>query len=372
MIKGKHYSARQTDFCLAELHIENDSVQLYSQGNVQISALYNQLNISDRIGNVSRKVVFPDGSVFETSNNDAIDHLIKDNASSLGFMAFVHVLERNMAMIFVSLFITAAVVFSGIKWGVPAAGHIIAANLPAATNKALSTNILSFMDEHLFTPSQLDEKKQQQIRQHYTNSLIPLYEGQQATEFKLHFRLWGDDKQHSIANALALPSGDIIVTDRFIELAESQDEIDMVLLHEMGHVVKRHSLEQVIEGTMLAVVVSLAFGDLSAIADTGIGVGAFLISSFYSRNHEIEADQFAYQYGLKAGIDPNKLTTILQKMELDMKLQLCSETPEKEANCLTDSTTLSGYFSSHPNSLERANKAKHFHDCFIQGLKHCP
>jgi len=372
VIEGKHYSARQTDFCLAELHIKNDSVQLHSQGNVLISALYHQLNISNRLGNVSRKVVFPDGSVFETSNNDAIDRLIKDNSNSLRFATFIHILERNMAMIFVSILITAAAAFSGIKWGVPAASHVIAANLPVATNKALSTNILSFMDKHLFTPSHLDEKKQQQIRQHFKNSVIPLYKGEQTLEFKLHFRLWGDDKKHSIANALALPSGDIFVTDRFINLASSQDEIDIVLLHEMGHIVKRHSLEQVIEGTMLAVVISLAFGDLSAISDMGVGVGAFLISSFYSRNHEIEADQFAYQYGLEAGVNPQSLTSILQRMEQDMKRQFCTENPKKKASCLADSSTLSGYFSSHPNSLERANKAKHYLDCFNQGLKHCP
>ena len=54
-----------------------------------------------------------------------------------------------------------------------------------------------------------------------------------------------------IPNALAFPSGDIVLTDKFVQLSKNQDEIDSVLLHEMGHVVHRHGLEMLIEKELL-------------------------------------------------------------------------------------------------------------------------
>jgi hypothetical protein len=38
-----------------------------------------------------------------------------------------------------------------------------------------------------------------------------------------------------IANAFALLSGAIIVTDRLIDLSDDQDQINAVLFHETGH-----------------------------------------------------------------------------------------------------------------------------------------
>jgi len=73
---------------------------------------------------------------------------------------------------------------------------------------------------------------------------------------------------------LALPSGDIVLTDKFIELSENQDEIDAVLLHEMGHVIHRHGLEMVIEGTLVTVAGMLIVGDSNGLADMGVELGS--------------------------------------------------------------------------------------------------
>ena len=401
MIDGRLYLAGRSESSPAKLYLQASGFQLHTEGNSILTGSIEQLRVANRLGNIARKITLSDGSVFETKDNDAIDSALANNNQSSGFMGFVHVLERNMALAILSIFITAGVLFASFKWGLPAASHAVAHALPASANQALSSNVLDFLDKHFFEPSKLDEAKQAALRQHFFDTIVPLYQVEDAPEFKLHFRLWPLGEDGSIPNALALPSGDIVVTDRFIELAQSQDEIDIVLLHEMGHVIERHSLEQVIEGSAIAIIVSMAFGDVSWLADMSVGVGAFFISSFYSRSHESEADQFAYQHSLKAGINPVSLGLILTRMEQDMinshsnqcdqiptkkkkkrsasnDNNACNKTNDEKSNAdmaeldQSDSDGLSGYFSTHPSSAERTAMGKRYQTCFEQGLTLCP
>lgn len=381
MIDGKLYLAGRSDFSPAKLYLQAGGFQLHVDGLSTIAGSVDELRIADRLGNIARKITLPDSSVFETKDNDAIDTAFANNNQSFGFMDLVHVLERNLALAIFAVFVTAGIVFSSFKWGLPAASHVIAQSLPASANQALSGNILEFLDDYFLDTSKLGEEQQQQLRQHFFDSIVPLYQAEDAPQFKLHFRLWPLGEDGSIPNALALPSGDIVVTDRFIELAQSQDEIDTVLLHEMGHVVGRHSLEQVIETSAIVIVISMAFGDVSWLADMGVGVGSFLISSFYSRGHESEADQFAYQHSLQAGINPASLGLILTRMEQDMLFDnnACDKKDKKNDEAehseldqgKQNNNGLSSYFSSHPSSDQRTAMGKRYQACFDQGLTTC-
>jgi Zn-dependent protease with chaperone function len=377
MIDGTFYLAGQSDFCPAKLYLQAGGFQLHAEGLPAVMGSIDELSVAHRLGNIARKITLPDGSVFETKDNDAIDSALSNNDQSSGFMGFVHILERNMALAIFSIFITIGVVFASFKWGLPAASHVVAHALPNSANQAISGNVLAFLDEYFLEETQLDEKQQEKIRQHFFNSIVPLYQVKDAPQFKLHFRLWPLGDNGSIPNALALPSGDIVVTDRFIELAQSQDEIDIVLLHEMGHVIGRHSLEKVIEGSAIVIAVSVAFGDVSWLADMGVGIGSFLISSSYSRGHEADADLFAYKQSLKAGINPASLGLILTRMEQDMSEDpsLCGEKnkqPKSKRNKSNNDPSLSSFFSSHPSSADRIAMGKRFQTCFEQGLTLCP
>ncbi len=50
------------------------------------------------------------------------------------------------------------------------------------------------------------------------------------------------------ANAFALPSGIVVMTDELVELAKTDDELVAVLAHEIGHVRGRHALRQTAAG----------------------------------------------------------------------------------------------------------------------------
>lgn len=373
MIEGRYYLAGSSDFSAATLCLQGDEYQLIIAGYQIEAGRFDTLRIANRLGNIARKITLPEGAVFETNDNDAIDNALKNSHQKVGGMSLVYQLEQHIGIAILSIFLVVGVVFSGFKWGLPAASHIVAQTLPDTANQALSSNVLEFLDEHFFEASELSSAEQDDVRSHFFDSIVPLYQAEDAPKFTLHFRSWS-----GIPNAFALPSGDIIVTDRFIQLTETQDEIDIVLLHEMGHVVERHSLEQVIEGSAIVVIVSMAFGDVSWLADVGIGVGSFFISSFYSRGHESEADQFAYQHSLKGGIAPKSLGIILSRMENDMSWEVekecgvAEQDPKKtESSEEKKGGGLLDYFSTHPSSIDRASMGERYQTCFEKGLTDC-
>ena len=325
------------------------------------------LEVSERLGNVARKVTLENGSVFITLDNDAIDSLFKNKQKINGL---VHYLETHLSSIAMALLITLFTAFSFFKWGVPWTSQKIANALPYETNKLIASGTMDFLDTYLFEESNLSKERQTEITQHFKENVAPLSrEDDNEIEYTLYFRSWSMGNQ-AIPNALALPSGDIIVTDKFVELSSNQDEIDSVLLHEMGHVVHRHGLEMLIEGTFVTVAVMIISGDGSGLGDMGIGLGSALVSSSYSRGHESEADLYAFKKMLLAHIDPVSFSNIMNRMteymsEEESKLNKGITGVKKSDEKVLD------YFSSHPSTKERVELANRYSECFQQGLTTC-
>jgi len=316
------------------------------------------LKVGERLGNVERKITLENGSMFTTLDNDVIDTIFKGKQKINGF---VHYLETNMKWILVAVVIAVLTAFSFFKWGVPWASEKIAHALPYETNELIAKGSMDFLDRFLFDESNLSKEKQDEIRTHFKEKIAQLsIEDESEIKYTLHFRSWDN-----IPNALALPSGDIILTDKFIELSKNQDEIDSVLLHEMGHVVHRHSLEMLIEGTFVTVAVMMMTGDGSGMGDMGIGLGSALVSSAYSRGHESEADLYAFEKMLQAGIDPKSFSNIMNRMTSYMTEDENTTKEDKDDENVLD------YFSSHPSTQKRVDLANRYSECFKQGLTVC-
>jgi predicted Zn-dependent protease len=95
-------------------------------------------------------------------------------------------------------------------------------------------------------------------------------------------------------NALALPGGQILVFTGLLKQAESENELAMVLAHELGHFSHRDHLRRLGRGLSLALGAFLLFGEDSA---TGDLVNRFLLvsESHYSREQESAADRFGLE-----------------------------------------------------------------------------
>ncbi len=372
MINGKWHaqgSAAQSDATLRSA----DGVSFYldvSDGANYTGAL-NTLKVSDRLGNVERKVTLEDGSIFATSDNDAIDMLFNKHSSTNGLL---HRIESHMGWVFTALIVTIFTTVAFFKWGLPWGSEKIAHALPHETNQLIANNTLKFLDRYIFDKSQLDSERQDQIREHFKTKIAPLSAGEDSEiEYKLHFRSWNDGSD-GIPNAFALPSGDIILTDKFVELSKGQDEIDSVLLHEMGHVVRRHTLQMVIEGTFVTVIVMVVTGDSNGLADMGLGLGSLMLSSNYARDHESEADLYAFEHMLAAKIDPVAFSTIMNRMTEYMEaLDSDSKTKNKDDNNTVkeDEKTVLDYLSSHPPTEQRVEIARQYSECFKKGMTTC-
>ena len=95
-------------------------------------------------------------------------------------------------------------------------------------------------------------------------------------------------------NALALPGGQIVVFSGLVEQAESENEVAMVLAHELGHFAHRDHLRRLGRGLGLTVAAILLFGEDSAVSN--LASKFFLVGeSHYSREQESAADRFGLE-----------------------------------------------------------------------------
>ena len=119
-------------------------------------------------------------------------------------------------------------------------------------------------------------------------------------------------------NAFAIPGGFVYVNRGLIERADHMDEIAGVLGHEIGHVVKRHTVKQMQKGEKANVLVTLGCV-LTSICNSGAGqqainvAGGALFAKF-SRTDEKEADDVGFDNVVRAGISPVGMVTMFQKL----------------------------------------------------------
>lgn len=119
-------------------------------------------------------------------------------------------------------------------------------------------------------------------------------------------------------NAFCMPGGKIMVYSGLInQLRLTDDEIAIVLGHEISHALREHSREQVSQAmaaqTMIGAGAALfGLGEGSAdLANTGYEA---LIATRFSRTDETEADRIGLELTARAGYDPRAGVTLWQKM----------------------------------------------------------
>lgn len=122
----------------------------------------------------------------------------------------------------------------------------------------------------------------------------------------------------SIANAFALPGGHIVVFRGLLDSADTGDEVAGVLAHEIGHVVHRHAMQQVLREMGLSLLGQLLTGGATGNVNTSmIGYGTTVWQLSYSRVAESDADAFAVQLLRKAGLRNDGLKQFFEDLEED-------------------------------------------------------
>ena len=291
------------------------------------------VRVSARVGNTRRYLYFGDGSQCETADNDAIDHIFAPQAAT--FASLLHRWESRLGYALLALVLTLLAVWGGISYGVPALAKHVAISLPASAETAMGENALATLDQFLFAPSQLPAARQRELSGVFADMTTSLGRGQ---AYRLEFR----QSKKLGANAIALPSGIIVVTDDLVQLAKNNDELIAVLAHEIGHLKYRHALRRLLQDSATALIIAAITGDITSVTALAAALPTALLQAKYSRDFEREADEYALEYLKGRGIAPDSFAGILLRME-------------KQKPAARD---VPNYLSTHPATRERVDRSR--------------
>jgi predicted Zn-dependent protease len=143
-------------------------------------------------------------------------------------------------------------------------------------------------------------------------------------------------------NAFAVPGGFVYVNRGLIERTQRMDQLAGVLGHEIGHVVRRHSIKQMQQQQGANIGVTLAC-ILTRICDNQAGqaaiqVGGTALFAKFSRGDEAEADAEGIKNVVRAGISPNGIPEMFEIL-----------IAERQSN----PSAVEGWFSTHPLEEDR-------------------
>lgn len=293
------------------------------------------LRISEPLGAAPRLITFPDGAHCEVRDHQKLGALLR--ASGYRDSWVVHLQEYWRAAA-ASVAITVAVLAAGYVWGLPALAGALADRMPEAALVQLGSGTLQVLDRAVLEPTQLPQPRQRALQTRFDRLVSPPG-GIRATHHVVFRKGSGIG-----ANALALPDGTIVLTDELVTLAEDDEEILAVLAHELGHLERRHSLRMLIQGSLVAFIVSWYAGDVSNVA---AGLPTLLLQARYSREHESEADRFAAAMLRANGIPPQRLGDMLRRLEAAHAKRAGGDGTQDSSARGKD------YLSSHPATAER-------------------
>jgi Zn-dependent protease with chaperone function len=218
----------------------------------------------------------------------------------------------------------------GYVYVLPAMARSAADRLPPAALTAMSTRLEQGLDALVFDPSELSEGRQNGLRilvvrlELPAGSTLPLNVG---------FRRSGTLG----ANALALPSGTILMTDALVTLLDDDRLLMAVVAHEAGHVQRRHGVRKVIQSSVVGILMTWYLGDVGAI---GLAAPTALLDAKYSRDLERDADDYAIETLRLNGLASSLLADALRAID--------------QSHGGDDGPAgVTSYLSSHPATAER-------------------
>jgi Zn-dependent protease with chaperone function len=328
MVRGRYFDARHSAPVEATIEVVAADRWRLVAGQTSHSIDPSTVRISVRIGSIPRRIHFPGGAEFETTDNDGVDAL----SPAIRAEGWVHALEQRWGLVLASLALIAVGSVLFVRYGLPASADWTARHLPERYDRLIGRQSLQLLDRVAFEPSGLTPKRRAELEQ-----LFARMTGDASDEHDYRLELRSSPRFG--ANALALPSGIIVMTDQLVTLSENDEELSAVLAHEIGHVRGRHALRQLIQVagvSALAVAVLGDMGSVSALASSA----PVLLTSKYSRDFEREADSFARAWLKDQGIAAERFDAILCRLG------------EKHG-----SGKESDFLSAHPLISERAHCA---------------
>ena len=305
------------------LTFQDDKKICINGEDINFDTDFDKVEISSRLGKTARIFTFENGFKCESFENDKIDTILKEQ---FNHKELIHSLENKTINTIISVLIAVIFITLFFLYGNATIAKSLAYMLPQNLETEIGSKILETLDKKLLKPSTLDIN----VKKHIEKDFKKIIDNKKG--YTLHFR------RGIGANAFALPSKDIIITDELIELSDNDYEaIIGVLAHEIGHVHNKHSLRLLIQGSIVTAFISLISGDVSSLVTFA---PILLIQSKYSRALELEADLYAKNKLREMGLSTLPLAKMFEKLEAQQNIKI----PK--------------YLSTHPISKDRIEALK--------------
>lgn len=332
-IEGWFYDGRQAEGIAVRVTMRNNALCVEGEGVTRVWAI-SQVEPNTRVANTRRVLRLPHGQQVHTDDNQAIDLWFPARAPLERLVAR---LEHHPAMVAASVLLILATLIGGFWWGVPWLANKLARAMPPKVERTLGEQTLSSLDRWGFERSELNARRIDRLNERFAE-LVQGLEG--AEHYRLEFR------RADMPNAFALPGGIVVVTDELADML-TNDQLTAVMAHELGHHVHRHVLRQVLQGSAVAVAVSLMTGDAASASGAVTAIPILLLESGYSRDFEREADAYAIAHLPEVGLAPRHFADALRALREHV-----------ESTGVDDDEGWSDYLSTHPATEERIRAAE--------------
>jgi Zn-dependent protease with chaperone function len=294
-------SSRRTDAAIIRAA---DGDLIVTAGDAVLArAAPSSIDVSARLGSIPRRLAFPDGSLFESLDNDALDALVGGLAPVSGT---IDRLERFRPRLLVFAALVIGFGYVIYRFAVPALVELAVAVTPPVVPQLMSQAALASLDETLLAKSELAPVRLAGIASGFRDLAARSRRGEAG--FSLHFRRGGPIGP----NAFALPDGSIVLTDELIALAPGEMAVLGVLAHEIGHIEREHSLRQLYRAAGIAALIMMIGGDIGSGAQDILVQGSAFAALSYSRSQEREADRHSVELMVAAGKDPRAIVGFLE------------------------------------------------------------
>lgn len=121
-----------------------------------------------------------------------------------------------------------------------------------------------------------------------------------------------------VMNAFAVPGGKLYFYTGLIKYLDNASNLAGVMAHEMAHVDRRHSTEQMTKQYGFSVLLSLLLGnDKSQFEEIASDLAVGLASLQFSRAHEYEADEYAIRFTADTDYHPKGISGFFEKLLIE-------------------------------------------------------
>jgi predicted Zn-dependent protease len=138
-------------------------------------------------------------------------------------------------------------------------------------------------------------------------------------------------------NAFAAPGGFVHITRGALGLVDSEAELAGVLGHEIGHVVRKHTINALQKGNVTKLAAEAAASRAAVLGQVANAAYSNIIENAFDRGDEMDADRLSVQLTQKSGYAAGTLGGFLTRLSERNK----------------DAQERNGLFASHPETKER-------------------